>query len=436
MLVELDKYTDFHSASGGLNDQVGVTEQESMSKISDITLVNLPSPFLEDSMQTYSLGILNMATSIRNSGYSVEVLDLAPIVKDNKLLNLQILHELKKIKSTIVGVSVTTPQSRFLPLFPIAFEVKKLIVGGPHAVADSQEALDYGFHLVISGEGETVIDRTMDGFGLCIANPVKNLDTLPFPDRSFFRGYKGAVPIMASRGCPYKCSFCSTTLSKKVRFRTPENVLEEIKELNIKYPEKDEIIFYDETFTLDYNWLDRLCELIRNSNIKNRFRCSTRADKIPFHVATMLKSAGFEKVCIGVESGSQKILNTLNKRIAVDQNTYARYVCKKAGLKLRAYIMLGAPGETKETMEETYNWIRASEPDEIGLYMYNPLPGSDIWSNKEKYDIEFSKSNYDRAFYGGCRWEMISGVSTSNLTNREITEFYWKVLRDFSDMII
>jgi radical SAM superfamily enzyme YgiQ (UPF0313 family) len=396
----------------------------------DITIVNLPAPFLEDQLWIYPLGILNFATYLKYRGYSVEIFDLASF---NVSDDAQIVRLLRIIKSPIVGVSVTTPQARFLPLFSVAFKNRNLVVGGSHTRATKEDLVIFGFD-VVAGEGdsEAVANIVMGSKDyVLVSDPVEDLDKLPFPDRSFFNNYKGPIPVMAHRGCPYHCSFCSKILGK-VRMRSPENVVEELKEISNKYPDKDEIIFYDETFTLDYNWTTKLCELILNRNIRKNLRCSTRADKVEPDLLNLMKSAGFTEICVGVESGSQKILDVLNKKVKVSQNTLARRFVREAGLKFKAYMMLGCPGETNETLEETKQWLIDNRPDSIGLYIFHPMPQSDIWDRPEKYDIKFSK-DYDSSYYGGHREDMISTVSTSFLSKRDITKAYWELLDLFGN---
>ena len=396
----------------------------------EMTIVNLPSPFLEDQLWIYPLGILNFATYLKSKGYSVDVMDLASF----NSLNGDIVRLLRTIKSPIVGVSITTPQARFLPLFSTAFGKEvKLVVGGPHATVEKFNLQTFGFN-VVAGEADSdfIADTVMTSTNYVVCGePVKNLDLLPFPDRSFFTGYKGPIPVMAHRGCPYSCTFCCKTLDKKVRMRSPENVVEELKELHKRYPDKEEIIFYDETFTFSYEWVDRLCRLIRDSHLKKKFRCSTRADRLTPEIAWTLKSAGFEEVCVGVESGSNKILKNLNKRITAEKNSEAVKICHEADLKFKAYMMVGCPGEDRDTLADTSKWLGDNKPDSVGLYMYTPLPGSDIWENKEKYDLEFSL-DYDRAYYGGKRNELISAVSTKALSKQDLTKAYWEMLKLYS----
>jgi radical SAM superfamily enzyme YgiQ (UPF0313 family) len=388
--------------------------------MTDITFVNLPSTYLEDAMWIYPLGLVGLVTYTRSLGIRAELLDLA-ILPDYS--NVSVLRELRKIKSPVIGVSVVTPNVKYLPLF-LSLNAK-LIAGGPHASCVPDELMELGFQTVVVGEGEPCIENCLRNDERKCEGVVEDLDSLPFPDRSLVKGYKGPTPVMTSRSCPYRCTFCSTS-ETKYRQRSPENVVEEIQSI-----EADQIIFYDDTLTAKKPWIERLCNLIKSHNIKKRFRCSTRADKVDLDLLSLMKSAGFEEICVGIESGSQKILDVLNKKTKVETNTRARKLAARTGIKFKAYIMLGSPGESLETIEETKHWLRSDKPDSVGLYMFHPMPGSDIWKHPEKYDIQFSR-DYDSSFYGGKRREMCSTVSTSFLSNQQITQSYWDLMKELN----
>lgn len=401
----------------------------------DITFINLPSPFLEDPMWIYPIGLLSLVTYSKSLGIRTSIVDLASLsLRDGSLIS-NVAKEIQGLDANIIGVSCTTPQSRFLTLFPSILRKKKycrFIVGGAHPSCLPYEVLSLGFDSIVVGEGE----KTLKGFlgfkhsSIVNGEEIENLDDLPFLDRSLVEGYKGPAPMLIGRGCPFRCTFCSK-ISNKVRLRSPENVFEEIYELNTRYLDKEEIIFYDDTFLQNLEWIEKLCHLLDKSNIKIRFKCSTRADTINIDVARLLKSVGFEEIRVGVESGSQKILNILKKGTTVQQNSLAVNICKKVGLKFKAFIMLGSPGETLDTLKETESWIDKNKPDLIGLYLYTPLPGSDIWNNKSKYDIEFDNKDYSNSYYGGKRNKMFSSVSTSSLSNFEITKFYYYLRKKY-----
>jgi radical SAM superfamily enzyme YgiQ (UPF0313 family) len=104
---------------------------------------------------------------------------------------------------------------------------------------------------------------------------------------------------------------------------------------------------------------------------------------------------------------------------------------KEAGMRFKAYIMMGCPSESRETIAKTKKWLRENKPDSTGLYILHPLPGSDIWNHPEKYDLKFSR-DYDASFYGGKREEMFSTVSTSLLSKKEITKIYWNLMEELN----
>jgi len=402
--------------------------------IPDVTFINLPSPFLEDNTWVYPLGILNIATYTKNLGYSVDFLDLAPLTKeciDDDRLTQLITEMVQKIKSPYIGVSAVTPQYKYLSLIP-KISNKRLIAGGAHATIFPQDVLELGYESVVAGEGELVIDSILKGStGIHRSNQIVNIDDIPFPDRSYFKGYRGPSPVMAGRGCPFQCTFCAKIDGEaKTRFRNPKSVIEEL----LTIP-NDNIIFYDDTFTLKKSWLEELCNGIIDAGIKKSFRCSTRADRLTPEVVQLLKSAGFVEVCVGVESGSQRILDNLQKKTKVIDNSEAIKICHEQGLKFKAFMMLGNPGEGEESVQETYDWIRQNRPDKLGLYVFYPLPGCDIYDNPQRYDIQFEKESFDKCYYGGKRNEILSKVSTSSLTREKITKYYNKFLIDFKGML-
>lgn len=405
-----------------------------MKQTSDITFINLPSPFLEDNTWVYPLGILNIATYTRTLGYSVDFLDLAPLTKycnnDEELTKL-ITDAVQKIESPCIGVSGVTPQYKYISLIP-KISSKRLIAGGAHTTIFPQEVLNLGYDAVVAGEGELVIDAILKGStGIHRSNQIVDINVLPNPDRSYFKEYRGPSPVMAGRGCPFQCTFCAKIDgASRTRFREPSLVVEELKTIS-----NPSVIFYDDTFTLKKSWLEELCNEIINEGIKKSFRCSTRADRLTPEVVKLLKSAGFVEVCVGVESGSQIILDNLQKKTKVIDNTEAIKICHEHGLKFKAFMMLGNPGESEESVQETYNWINQNKPDKLGLYIFYPLPGCDIYDNPHRYDIKFEKESFDECYYGGKRNEILSKVETSRLRKEDITTYYKKFLHDFSYML-
>lgn len=390
-----------------------------------IAFLNLPSPFLEDSLWVYPYGLVQLATEVEKRAHYVNFFDLNTIVARNGVSLSEIIDS---IREETVGISVVSAQfEMFKKVAGLLREKgKRIIAGGPHASCLPTDLLDAGADLVVKGEGENAIDDMMNGAkGIIEREPVADLCSIPFAARYMTTGYLGPAPIMASRGCAWSCRFCSKPVKRKMVFRSPENVVREI--LSIK---KRKVIFFDDSFTANHDWVGELCELIRGVGLdkEKTFRCSTRSDLLTRRVIRQLRSSGFKEVCIGIESGSQSILDIIGKGTTVGMNTEARRMCREDGLALKAYIMVGCPGETPDTVAETRNWLRENRPDTTSIYLFTPLPGSKIWSSPEEFGIRIVDK---RMYYGGKRRDMEATVETEAMSREAITFAYRSLLEEF-----
>lgn len=391
-----------------------------------LALINLPAPFLENPKWVYPTGILSVAAWAKKLGHEVEIVDLA----DASLKDFD--EGIEKIEADAIGVSAVTPQAWYLSEIPVKRPEVHLIAGGIHASLFPGEVILMGYDVVVKGEAEPVLEEALSSSlsGEVISAPVRvELDEFPRIDRSMVSGYKGPVPVMAGRGCPFTCAFCAQT-DRQVRLREPKSVVEEL----VHIPEQD-IIFYDDTFTIRDSWLKDFQLWAEYFGINKRMRCSTRSDKCTAQTIALLKSCGFVEVCLGVESGDQGILDGIGKRTKVQTNTDAVKICRKAGIRSKAFIMLGLPGESEDSIKRTHEWISKARPDKIGLYLFNPLPGSDIYDHPEKYDLQFVRGRWSTRFYGGARETMKAKVSTSKISADRITDWYQIFLQDFSALL-
>ena len=380
-----------------------------------ITFINLPSPFLENQKWIPPLGIMSVATMCRALGYDVRMLDLAGVDSMDEFDRL-----VRQIETEHVAVSAVTPQYQYIARIPSLLPPRiHSIAGGIHASLFPDETYALGYSTVVVGDGEHMISLAMGEDGVLRSDRAVNIHAVPQIDRTLMPGYAGPAPIMAGRGCPYRCAFCAQT-QHKVQMRAPQSIADEMLNLGTM-----DAIFYDDSLTASRPWFIELCRAIRGMGLANmRLRCSTRADKIDDEIASTMARSGFSEVCIGVESGSQKILDTVRKGTTVDENTDAVWILQRYGIKVKAFLMVGLPGETRETIEATRRWIEDALPDSFGVYIFNPLPGCDIYDHPEKYDIGFTRGNFSHSFYGGRRGDIESMVSTSSLTSDEITRAY------------
>lgn len=284
------------------------------------------------------------------------------------------------------------------------------MVGGNHISAVPEDLFKTCFNIGVFGEGERALTKILsfDSYQLAKASTcvgvegerVESLDSVPFPARhlidwsKYKRGiYWGrellapAVSMISSRGCPYSCVYCGShvVFGRRTRFRSVENVCEEAKHV-INTLGYHGLNFHDDEFTLNRDRTIKLCrELVKLEVV---WRCLTRADLVDEKLLEEMEMGGCKEIILGVESGSQKVLDSMNKRISVKQNLKAMKMIKKAGIQLKTGIMVGCPSETKKTVEETKRLLRKCPPDFWNVSVFTPFPGCAVWENPERYGIK------------------------------------------------
>lgn len=405
-----------------------------------VTLISPPSPFLIDQKAFPPLGILYIAAYLRENGLEVEVLDLSN--KENSLEEVLANYHLE-----ICGISATTPQ------YPHALKVKDVIkkqnresfvfVGGAHPSSVPQKCLEDGFDAVVVGEGERAAFEVVNKKtkNQIIQFPyIKDIDTIPYPARDLvdikaygydIEGKKG-TSIITSRGCPYACCFCSKDVWQRgIRYHSVDYIIKEIKHIIAQYGFMH-FLFLDDALTINKKRLLRLCDLLEPLRIK--WRCYARTDTTSREMLIRMKEAGCVEVGVGVESGSQKILDIVNKRTTVKENTKFVMNCKEIGLPVNTFIMIGLPGETYETVMETKRWFEEARPDKFGFNIFAPYVGTPIYNNPSKYDIKIYDMPDEKSWVKGRQGEYEAFVSTSGLSQEEILKLFSELFEYYSDL--
>ena len=383
-----------------------------------ITLVNLPSPFLFVDKDQLPLGLLYLAASLRSHGHDVEILDLAG-AEDWE-------DQICKVDSEFVGISATTPQ------FNLARRAASLtdavtVAGGPQPSVCPDLYLENGFDAVVVGEGERAVLRVLEGETGVLESPlIEDLDSIPFPawdlvDLSSYRQHfldKPIVHLMTSRGCPHRCAFCShSVFQTETRFRSPDNVIAEIHALHHTH-EYERLMIMDDTFGIRKDLIYPVMEELARLGIL--WRCHFRANLANEAFLKDMFDSGCRHMTLGVESGSDQILENISKGATVAMNTEAIQNAKRAGLKVKAFTIVGLPGETLETMEATKQWLLENRPDDFDLQIFHPYEDCHIYQHPEDYDIEFDAIDYDAYWFKG---NPVSTVSTSTLTKGQIADW-------------
>ena len=291
-----------------------------------------------------------------------------------------------------------------------------VIVHGSDATDHAEEYLNHDADLVIIGEGEQTLAevchqvlrtqavdfRKIPGVafkehGLVTRTAkrllLKNLDELPFPARHLIepQRYEDAwkkrhgyysVNIVTTRGCPYHCNWCAKPIYGQVyNSRSPENVVEEIKILQ-QTLRPDHIWFADDIFGLKPGWVTRFAEIIEHEKIKIRYKIQSRADLLLQNdTVQALARSGCAEVWIGAESGSQKVLDAMEKGTTIAQIYQARRLLKKFGIKTSLFLQFGYPGENSDDVDATIRMVKDLMPDDLGISISYPLPGTKFYEN-------------------------------------------------------
>ncbi len=306
--------------------------------------------------------------------------------------------------------------------------------------------LDY----VITGEAELTLKEILEGvpnneiLGICyrenfqaVKNEPRpyneNLDELPFParhlvDNSLYRrpdNGKVQAVIKVSRGCPYHCFFCLATpvSGAKVRTRSPENIIEEIKECIEKYNIRN-FLFWSDIFNLDRAWTIDLCQKIIDSGLKFTWSSNTRANTMDNELASIMYKAGCRLVSIGVESGSQKILDNIGKKITLDEVRNTVRVLKKNHIKIYNYFVIGLPWETEETVEETVKFAIELDSNFISFYTATPLPGTRFFNYVMTNNLAQGGMDFTQAYFQPV-------VKSHSLSKERIFELHKKAVKRF-----
>lgn len=391
-----------------------------------VVLINPPQTQLRFPTAYISFGLAYIGAVLEEAGVEVEVKNLAGTrikeVNINKIPDADVFG----ITSTSATYPSVVKISKMLKR-----ENEKVVIGGVHPTILPEETLrETGCDYVITGEAEfafrDLVLGTPNKQKIIHAGVIKDLDVLPFPARHLFkkehvvdmlrthrqREREKATTMLSSRGCPYNCSFCCGIPQTKIfRWISPERVVMELKKVMEDYG-VSHVRFVDDLFTLPRQRVEKLCNLLIKENLSMTWACLSRADATNKEVLALMKRAGCKEISLGIESGSQHMLNLMNKNVTVGENYNAIQEIKKAGIDAEANFIYGFPGETENDREATKKFLITAKPDKINIFNFCPFPGSDVWRNPDKYNLQDNKAmwfhpdnqeDYNEGFVKACK---------------------------------
>ncbi len=397
-----------------------------------VCLIIPPSAFLLDERVFMTLGILRVAAVLEQAGIFVEVLDLSGI---ENYLDVVAAH-IQQTQAACFGITSTTPQMPSATLIAQRIRSIKpeahLILGGPHPTLVNAaykkevqkkirgratvafENLQSLFNVVVAGDGEeaifqaitenapSLIDADDSKSPLFLTN--KRLNELPFPARhlvdasSYHYSIEGepALSMIAQLGCPFACGFCGgreSAMLRRVRMRTTQNVLDEIRFLYTTYGNKG-FMLYDDELNVNPQMIELMngiADLQSELGVSFRLRGFIKSQLFTDAQAQAMHRAGFRWILTGFESGSERILENINKKANRDENTRCVDIARRHNLKVKALMSVGHPGESAETIQETEDWLMQVKPDDFDITIITTYPGTPYYDqavrHPDKHDL-------------------------------------------------
>src|SRR3984957_11070102 len=388
------------------------------------------------------LGILYICSHLRRKGMDVEVFDSTFSSRD------QLFALLRQGPPKVLGVYANLmTRGNAIEILRVARQAGwQTVVGGPEPGAYVSEYLDAGADVVVIGEGELTVEELVpalrskslealhhvdgivfrDGDGSIVRTKprqqIRDLDAQPWPDRQLidvsryvqtWRQHhgQGSVSLITARGCPYHCRWCShEVFGKTHRRRKPSAVADELEWLVQQY-QPDMAWMADDVFTIHAGWLFEYAEELKRRSLRLPFECISRADRLNPRVVETLADMGCFRVWIGSESGSQRILDAMERGVTVEQVRNAVALCRSHGIQSGMFLMWGYEGEELSDIEATVEHVKKSNPDIFFTTVSYPIKGTPYFSEvaeriegakawSESSDREFRiRNRHSREFY-------------------------------------
>jgi len=371
------------------------------------------------------LGLAFLAAALENAGHKVQMLDLVvyPYTKEH------LARTLKTFDPQFVGTTAVT--MNFNHAAGVIRDVKALapdiltVMGGPHVTFCARETLEAcpEIDFIVLGEGEEILVELVKAYqnnspwsdikGLAYQDrgrpvltaskdPIQDIDGLPEPARHLiplgrYRALGLPISMTTSRGCPFRCIFCvgRKMVGAKVRYRNPQKVVDELAYLSTLG--FHQINIADDLFTASKKHCLAVCDEIIRRQLNIQWTSFARVDTVSRPVLERMKQAGCNAVSFGVETGSPEILTTIKKGITLDQVIHAVTICNDVGITPQASFILGLPGETIHTLQQTVAFAEQLKSMGVlhGYHLLAPFPGTDVRENSQNYDIQIMSNDWD-----------------------------------------
>jgi anaerobic magnesium-protoporphyrin IX monomethyl ester cyclase len=401
-----------------------------------LALVSCRSPFLDDDRIYPPLGLLYLKSAVAAQVPGCEI----TVTDDYDLTDLGQFAD-----ADAVGVSIMTPQreqaSQLAAALRRRYPGKLLIAGGPHVKHYGASMAGEPWDYLVMGDGERVLPQILRGdpVGRVTSDliPRAELAAMPRPDRlgeaAFLAGYrytltgKRSTTMLTGRGCPMPCKFCedARTLTRWTSLANAEAELDDITSLGY-----GGVYLFDDLFAINLGKCQPYLNLLEASGLA--FRCNVHARFMTPEFAAALADAGCAEVAFGAESGSQAMLDRMDKKTTAQQNLDCVRYCKEAGIRVKAFLMIGLPGETRATIAETERFICTSGIDDAQIAIYYPYKGTEFRREMDEgltTDLMFEGEGLGA--YGQKNLGTDSVVRTAELSPEDLVEIREDLIRTY-----
>ncbi len=441
-----------------------------------VCLITPPSPFVLDERVFISIGILRVAASLEQAGHSVELLDLNGVTNFEPVLR----EHAESSPAVVFGITATTPQmptaARIAAVLRQTRPEARVVLGGPHVTlvhAARRREVKVGvpgrasrafdklaslFDTLVVGDGEDAIFEAIhpgaqkvvdadDPSGLLFLTN-KRYGEMPFPARhlvdvsSYHYSIEGvpAISLIAQLGCPFACAFCggrSSPMLRKIRTRTTESVIAEIRHLHDEHGMKG-FMFFDDELNVNKSvvgLMRAIGDLGKELGVEWKLRGFVKSELFNEEQAEAMWHAGFRWLLCGFESGSPRILENINKKATREQNTRCISIAHKYGFKVKCLMSLGHAGDSEQTIRETKEWLLENKADDFDATVITVYPGCPyydeavetspgVWTFTAKsgdrlhsYEVDFSENH---AYYKGRPGDYRSFTFTDHLSPEQL----------------
>ncbi|HOW35785.1 MAG TPA: radical SAM protein [Candidatus Omnitrophota bacterium] len=394
------------------------------------------------------LNLAYLAAIAEENGHTVQLID----GEAEHLTVAEVTARVKEFSPDLIGMTATTPLFHNVVAQAEALKAAlsvPIIVGGPHVTYFKEKVFRDLFDYFVIGQCEGTFASFLEAFaskqdisripgilyrkngGILFTgeNPqIVNLDEVPVPARwllkkdlyqlGTLRGKKVYTSIMTSRGCPFKCVFCSTSIyGKHIRRRSIDNTISEMRhitdELGIGH-----LFVLDETMTLDRKYMLALCDAIKKNNIKMTWECGTRANLIDEELIARMVESGLIRISFGLESADLRVRDIIKKEVPLESYEAANKITNKYGVETINSVMLGLPGDTHESIEKTITFVRDSRVIEHATFgIAIPYPGSEMYDMAVRGDhgLKLETQDFSRYQRYGSAVMSVNGISPQEL---------------------